>query len=135
MEDSFAKHSDIIRVLAADGYVRIKREEYFTRLVLHAEATPLAESFLSRGGYTMLQERECRKRQESEQAINEVRWRQASLWCSVLSAALGFLSSSDWIPTVARGGIGLILCALLLRLGWIAYKPSHSGDSRNAEGC
>lgn len=133
MEDTFASNSDLIRILANDGYVKIDSVEFSSRDVLHAEATPLAESFLKEGGYTRRAEHQSRHQKEDKRQTEEAKMRYLLIVYSTLSGFLGSAILADNAPVLARciAGIALLffLVCLLVMASRVDKKNKTSDNS------
>lgn len=133
MEDTFAANSDLIHILANDGYVKIDNEDFFYKTVLHAEATPLAESFLKEGGYTRRAEHQSRHQKEDKRQTEEAKMRYLLIVYSTLSGFLGSAILADNAPVLARciAGIALLffLVCLLVMASRVDKKNKTSDNS------
>lgn len=133
MEDTFASNSDLIRILANDGYAKIDSVEFPSRDVLHAEATPLAESFLKEGGYTRRAEHQSRHQKEDKRQTEEAKMRYLLIVYSTLSGFLGSAILADNAPVLARciAGIALLffLVCLLVMASRVDKKNKTSDNS------
>jgi hypothetical protein len=133
MEDTFAANSDLIRILANDGYVKIDSIDFPSRDVLHAEATPLAESFLKEGGYTRRAEHQSRHQKEDKRQTEEAKMRYLLIVYSTLSGFLGSAILADNAPVLARciAGIALLffLVCLLVMASRVDKKNKTSDNS------
>ena len=123
----------MIRILANDGYVKIDSVDFPSRDVLHAEATPLAESFLKEGGYTRRAEHQSRHQKEDKRQTEEAKMRYLLIVYSTLSGFLGSAILADNAPVLARciAGIALLffLACLLVMASRVDKKNKTSDNS------
>lgn len=133
MEDTFAANTDLIHILANDGYVKIDNEDFFYKTVLHAEATPLAESFLREGGYTRRAEQYSRRQKEYKRQSEETKMRYLLIVHSTLSGFLGSVILADNIPALWRYASGVALIVFLVCLAVRAYNiRKYDKDSKSS---